>query len=482
MGIMSPSEMDPGEESDGSFESDELKKETVKTAHGEKEPSVWSKWVAAPGKSIKTNMRRLFGSKKSDEKKAPNPYAEQAPTSDAYLNQSAHQANHYAQVSPQPGRQGLPKGPRQGLPNGPRLGASRQSSSISEDYNNPPPQYTQSPNLSSGSPQLGSGSPQPSSGSSPGGRYGKEKFGASGGYGASRYDNGPGSASASPVPQRPGGYGGLGDPEERLWGDRYNERVSPPGQQTPSYDPAVNGDAQPNRADGFDGDYGGYGEQRELTEEEIIGQKKGEIVNELRATNDTVDRTLSMAYQALELQTASNQQLIEQDEVISSAHKSINKALLQNRIGLNKTKELKSAQGWVSFRPSGKKLDMAEEEELEQQRQEAAEREAVRKWEYDNRKLGQSKPKPRELGVATRANNKNFEFEDDTGEQEELNEQISDKVAALQGVMSQVNQNAHTTAEILARSNIHIDSLTDKSERARDEVVRNEMKLYRAVR
>lgn len=273
-------------------------------------------------------MKRLFGKKDKSDGGSPappndNPYARQ-PKEDPYAN--APSANSY-----QPNRPaaGLPSGPRAGvgLPSGPRAGGL-PSGPRGNSFNGPPPPY-------SGSPQ-----PGPARGPEPrnGGGYGNDRFGASGGYGGNRYDNGsapydnkqPGQSSYNP-PQRQGGYGGMGAADDDGRGALFNG-YNPPAQRQTSQ----NGNSwesspdDPAQGGASGGSYGGYGETRELTEEEQqemeVQDIKKEIIDTQKATMASGARSLALVGSGAESAMNIAQALARQREHLENAERNIDNA------------------------------------------------------------------------------------------------------------------------------------------------------------
>lgn len=274
-------------------------------------------------------MKRLFGKKDKSDGGSPappndNPYARQ-PKEDPYAN--APSSNSY-----QPNRPagGLPSGPRAGvgLPSGPRAGGLPSGPRGNGSFNSPPPPY-------SGSPQPGSSrGPEPQNG----GGYGNDRFGASGGYGGNRYDNGsapydnkqPGQSSYNP-PQRQGGYGGMGAADDDGRGALFNGYKPPTQRQTSqngnSWESGPDGPAQ-GAASG--GSYGGYGETRELTEEEQqemeVQDIKKEIIDTQKATMASGARSLALVGSGAESAMNIAQALARQREHLENAERNIDNA------------------------------------------------------------------------------------------------------------------------------------------------------------
>jgi len=324
------------------------------------------------------NRSGLFGRKKPAAQEE-NPYAQQ-PAEDPYARMTPYQqarANLAAgPQAPRPGAAGLPSGPRPGgggLPSGP--GPAQRNA-----YGTPPPSYQ-------GSPQVGGG-------------YAPDKFGAAGGYGSNRYDSGassydPTGAPSAPPSQRiptrgPGGYGGLGPADDDAARDQLLGGARQRQDAPPSYVPSDN----KNESSGTGGDAygGGYGEQRELTEEELEKQEYGDIKNKindtLSQTDQSLDRTLAMLDQATDTGTSTLARLAGQRERLHNTQKNLDLAANQHRIATDKTKELETLNRSMFAvhvsNPFTSKQRLAEKDQqvLERHRMERENREAIRKQQF----------------------------------------------------------------------------------------------------
>ncbi|KAB5580487.1 hypothetical protein GE09DRAFT_1051044 [Coniochaeta sp. 2T2.1] len=318
------------------------------------------------------NRAGLFGRKKP----APqddNPYAQQ-PAEDPYARKTPYQqARADLAAGPQahrPGAAGLPSGPRPGaggLPSGPA--AQRNG------YGTPPPSYQ-------GSPQVGSG-------------YAPEKFGAAGGYGSNRYDSGTSAYGAPPPSQSsarfasrgPGGYGGLGRAEEdpnrdELLGGARQRQAGPP-----SYVSTDNNAADPSGAMGGYGD--GYGEQRELTEEDLEKQEYDGIKNQIKdvrkqTVNSSGNAAMAME-NAINVGRGTLTRLGQQGEMLHNTEKNLDLAQNQSRIADEKTGELKTLNRSMfavhvsNPFTSKSRQAMRDQQIIEQHRIEAEQRDATRK-------------------------------------------------------------------------------------------------------
>jgi hypothetical protein len=281
--------------------------------------------VADDGDSSRSG---LFGRKKPTPSQGDNPYAQQ-PAEDPYARMTPYQQ---ARANLAAG----PRGPPAGLPSGP---------SPSNAYGAPPPAYPGSPQVSGG--------------------YTSEKLGASGGYGGNRYDAGgpgymAGRTGPSPAPSQgtgrfpargPGGYGGLGPTEDdnnkdELFAGAKGRFVGQAPAQ-PSYQPGMS--ALPggpgNEAGGY-GSSSAYGEQRELTEEEIEQQEVRGIKKQIQDVRDQSVQSSTNAAMALDNMIGVGRgtltRLGQQGDMLHNTEKNLDLASNQSRVAEEKIGELKT--------------------------------------------------------------------------------------------------------------------------------------------
>ncbi len=203
------------------------------------------------------NRNALFGGRKKQQpSQSDNPYAQKG-GNDPYAQPAASDpyadSAKYANVTPyQAARSQISSGPPGGPP-GPGNSGGRPGG----------PQ-----GASPGGPQ---GGPAGGQGGGYGG-YSSDRYGSGGGYGSNRYDNNAGSDrySGASSARGPGGYGGFGRPGDKEPDDNRDALLSGAQERyTQRQHTAVpsGGNPQPDQPGAADS-YGGYGEQRELTEEE----------------------------------------------------------------------------------------------------------------------------------------------------------------------------------------------------------------------
>ncbi|KAK3341783.1 hypothetical protein B0T25DRAFT_353501 [Lasiosphaeria hispida] len=439
-------------------------------------------------------MKKLFG-KKDKDRSSPaqddNPYARQ-PAQDPYANApSPYQQQQQQQQQQAPRPMGLPSGPRAGAPVGlPRGPAPRAGSG------GPPPPYS--------SPAPGPSYPVQQQGAGGGGGYGNDRFGAPAGYGGNRYgDNkqAPNPAVGGPPP-RAGGYGGLGSlDDDNSRGGLFNDYKPPNARQNSgprggaqnSWESGPNGPAQSGASGGGSGAYGGYGEERELTQEEQeemqVQDIKREIIQTQQSTIQSGSRALDLLNNGSMSAASIAQALARQREHLDNAESNIDNASVHNRIAKEQTKRLDKLNGSM-FIPTGlnkKKLEVLDEQTRQSEQREKQEREQARSGAYQGRMRMQGVmsdlSKPQQLGTkSNRSRREEFKFEDDDGEQEQNNQEIDDITDRLAAGVSILHGAAKVIGDELEDQINQVDRITEKSERAHDQVRRNHVNLQRAAR
>lgn len=242
----------------------------------------------------------------------------QEPAHSQYAQYNASQFNDNQSISGVSQSSGLPSGPRPGggYPN--RVGTF---STVSADKS-PPPEYSPhsssqySPYPGKDSPSTAATTPQTSANPSPavgGGRFPKEKFGAAGGVGRTRFEpaqttieNGPRLASQQ---QSQGGYGSLEGSAGLGLVEGYGGSIKQPHYAGPEQ-----GQLRNPQAD--------YGESSQaMTEEEEIQWKKQQIAEENFGAVQAGSRAL-LGVQRLNQRTAeATNQVFDQGDMMHRAHK-----------------------------------------------------------------------------------------------------------------------------------------------------------------
>lgn len=442
----------------------------------------------------------LFSRKK--DRQDVNPYAQQGQKGDPYGAPMTSLQKTQAEMGlgVRGGRPGLPSGP------GPR-GAGPAPRAAP---NAPPPAYGSQP--PAGAP--------PSSG--PNGGFSAGGYGAAAGYGSNRYDNGNGNGnngmglgrppsyrstadsdagggdggggygSSTRLSGRRGGYGGMGggrednnnDPNRQaLFGsapEKYAQQKSaPPEAQTAA---AAAGGAGgyggggPSPMGGADG----YGEARELTEEEKEDADVKRMNEETRylrnETDQSLDRSLMIANQSIETARATMARMHHQRDRLFNAEANLDQAANHNKIAEHRTAELKhynrSMFAVKVNNPFTSKQRAAEQAQaaLDEHRAERQQREDTRRVAYlSNRdaeenftQLDKKIDSSRRLGQNKSGMSGKFNLEDDDEEDIEKERQIDSKIDQLSGAVGTLNFTARAMGDFVADDIRHLDRITDK--------------------
>ncbi|KAK4105328.1 hypothetical protein N658DRAFT_555843, partial [Parathielavia hyrcaniae] len=447
-------------------------------------------------RSIMGKFGELF--KRSDKSKAENPYAQQP------VSQSSPppQYGQYNQSQYNDNRQ-IPQGPPSGLPTGPRPGglagrvapgpsrtdtweSNRTSHTAPPGYSeqpgtsSPPPAYLGSPAALSGGtgPALSSNmaSPAlPSNRTSPsvGNGFSREKYGAQDGFGGNRF----GSSSTSPYDrsdglpsQRQGGYGGLDTESGGLFAN-----YKPPRQQV--------ADSSLGQADPFSGGPGQYRDPQQMTEEDELDWTKAEIVGTKVATNDVARRNISRLAAANEQFDAMNGQLVREWEMLKNAEKNINNSDGQAKVGGVNIDDLNAANTSMFNLAANSKARVMQRHEKKmtiQRQQQLAEQgismeadQIGREWEAERQKTQGTKPKVLG-GSAQKTDASRFQFEDDTGEQQALDDEYDGLVGQIEKESGKLLERAQFQEFMLTRQNKLIDDMAVRAETVSDHVVKNQ--------
>lgn len=413
------------------------------------------------GDSIRSG---LFGRKKTTPSQDENPYAQQ-PAEDPYARMTPYQ---HARTDLAAG----PRGPPAGLPTGP---------SPSNSYGTPPPSYSAPAQEKSG--------------------YQPQRYGASGGYGGNRYDVGPSTSGlnrtgASPAPsygtprvsaRGPGGYGGLGPAEENHIKDELlagaTGKYVGQGPPAPSYKPENSGSGLSNTAENNAGGYGfsgGYGEQRELTAEELEEQEYQDIRSQgLQMKRDDVSslqRTLQIAANTLELADGTTARLNEQEDMLRNTEKNLDTARIHTKIADEKTRELKTLnRSMFAFHAKNPFTSSKREEEAiqaylqsYQEDTEIGGKTRAERYKSEQERMRQGKvlnAPTRPFGVTQQPSQRErkFMFDDEDEEEGQLEDELGELINMAGGAVTQLHQKAVGMGQSLERQNPLIDRLADKS-------------------
>jgi hypothetical protein len=390
---------------------------------------------------------------------------------------------------------GLPSGPRAGLPSGPRGGA-------------PPPRP--------GPSQPPSQQPPPSYGSSVSGGYAPNKLGSGGGYGANRYQNEQSfqqnqNAPVTSQPFRPGGYGGLGRTDSSstdvqrgdLFGgakDRYDPQRAKAYDRTPAttapsgnlfegardrYDPqrakAYDPTAKPVTGYGQSGASAigsGYGEERELTqeekEEEEVQKTKAEIRYYRDETLDSTNRSLAHVQDALNFGQDTLGRLGHQGDRLHNADKNMDMAQNYNTSGYEKARELQSVNRsmfavHVANPFTAKKRAQARDDEvMTRHRAEKDQRETTRAAHWQEARMMENSQRIGNLDIqdepfAKQKTSSKYRFEESDDEEAQTKEaDIEGNLDRLLVGVQGLNHLATNTGEVIKEQNRIIDRIATK--------------------
>lgn len=340
--------------------------------------------------------------------------------------------------------------------------------------------------------------------------YGADRYGSGGGYGGNRYETNTnqygGSAAPSVGARGPGGYGGFGGRDEpdanrdALLGgaaDRYAQRHQNPGPPGGAYGQQQPGQGDPSSASGA-GDYGGYGEQRQLTEEEQDEADTQAILSEKRQVQqesvNSVSRSVQMARQANEVGRATLARLGAQGERLQNTEKNLDLASNQNKIAQDRAAELKTLNRsmfavHVSNPFTSKQRQAAADEEvMNRHRDERDARETTRKEGYvANQRLEKTFREmdnhgmQRQMQAQQNSRKKNygkFNLDDEEGA-DELEDQIDDGLDELEGQVSMMNMVGRAIGKEVDAQNKQIDRIMNKSDAVDDATRMNRERLAR---
>ncbi|TQS39432.1 hypothetical protein Golomagni_00043 [Golovinomyces magnicellulatus] len=346
--------------------------------------------------------------------------------------------------------------------------------------------------IGSGNPR---GGPVPTNASA---GYGANGYGSGGGYGASRYD-----APSSDSRYGTDGYGGMGrrnsnetvgteEKRDALFGgarERLAQRGPPIGSDRPGGGYAAD-------FSGNGSSYGGYGEERQLTqeeeEEEDVAATKQEIRQMKQQDVSATQRALAIATQAEETGRATLARLGAQGERLHNTEKNLDLVSNSNRKAEEKAKELKTLNRSMfamhvsnPFTSSSRRAARDEEIQARHQ-QEREQRDATRQAafiskqrmegnmkEFDNSNT-EFRPQPK-VNMAERSK---YQFEADSDD-EEMENQIDKNLDALGNVAGRLNALARATGKEVEEQNKHIERIMVKSDRVDDQINMNRSRLDR---
>ena len=378
-----------------------------------------------------------FSFKKGSDDKGSNPYAQGG--EDPYAKPMTTAQASYKQYQ---------NAPRNGLPGGPHAGAPMNRGGSDASNETAPPPYNG------------------------GGGYGNDKYGASGGYGSSRYDN---SGYEKKSTRGPGGYGGLGGPDQddnrdALFGgarERYDQKQ----QQQPAANPS-------SGTYGGSSSYGGYGAQRELTaeeqEEEEVDDIKRQIKETKLASANTAENSERIAASAVETALGTYARLGAQHERMNNTENLLDKATLSTREADGKTKKLKSMNRSM-FAVHVNNPFTAKKRTAEQERMIMEQHQADKNLRETTRAAGFQANARMEAGFkeieaqrstdkwqrASASEKSKYAFEDDS-EDDDAEKRIDESMARTAGHVSTLNSVAKLMGREIEDHNKLIDRLGEK--------------------
>lgn len=340
--------------------------------------------------------------------------------------------------------------------------------------------------------------------------YGADRYGSGGGYGGNRYESNNtsqhgGSAAPSAGARGPRGYGGFGGADEPDSnrdallggaGDRYTQRQQNTGPPGGAY-----GQAQPDQGAPTTtgaGDYGGYGEQRQLTEEEQDEADTQAILGEKRQVQqesvNSVSRSVQMARQANEVGRATLARLGGQGERLQNTEKNLDLASNQNKIAQDRAAELKTLNRSMfavhvsNPFTSKQRQARADDEVMSRHRDERDTRETTRKEGYvANQRMEKSFREMDNVGMqrqmqaqknSSKKNYGKFNLDDEEGA-DELEDQIDDGLDELEGQVSMMNMVGRAIGKEVDSQNKQIDRIMNKSDAVDDATRMNRERLAR---
>ncbi|PNH47734.1 hypothetical protein VD0004_g592 [Verticillium dahliae] len=454
----------------------------------------------------------LFGRKKSSQPPAgDNPYAQAPPANDPYAqsSKSAAASAPYQQQRPggfqsNPYGGGGGGGSSGGLPGGP--GPRRNpSGSGASTYSQPPPPYG------------GDANERSSSG------YGADRYGASGGYGDNRYDNGGGGsgggygganrygASSAASARGPGGYGGLGrtnsndtdaQRDQLFSGAQQRNQQRQQGGHNGYGQDNAGGSSSSAGAGAGDDPYGGYGAERELTEEEIEAQEVRDVKKQIQDTRqesiNSLQRSIALAHQAADTGINTMNILARDEERLNNTEKRLDEAANYNKIGAERAKKLKNLNRSMfavhvnNPFTNSKRTAEYEQNVIDNHRAERELRNETRKNGWDSSQqmeqtmrglnLG-DKSQQRGSGKSSAAEKSKYVFldEDDDENNQALEDEatIDRQMDELSGAVSVLNRVAKAQTQTVQRQIVTADRINEKTDMVDDGVRLNRARLDR---
>ncbi|KAI0154825.1 hypothetical protein GGR57DRAFT_465124 [Xylariaceae sp. FL1272] len=412
-------------------------------------------------------MKKFGFGKKDKGSPAPqsdNPYAS-APAADPYTDTQKY-ATPYQQA-----RNGLPSGPRAGG------GPMSRNDSIASTATAPPP-YNQAPS-----------------------GYGNDRYGTSSGYGSdNKHAGGNPYGGSSGSSRGPGGYGGLGPSDN----SRQNSQTPPsfPSRYSQNQTPIDTGSgstyAQPSSSAAYGqsstdtNKYGGYGETRELTEEEREAEEYRNIKKEIHSTTQaslqTNQDSLRVMNQAIDTGLSTYARLGAQNERLHHTDQLLDTATESHRHAEAQTKKLKSLNRSMFAvhvkNPFTEKRRTAQQEAriMAQNQEDREVREATRRDKFaQNTRMEQNfagfdqNETPSSFTRANRGDRSKYTLEDDSDEEgaaalDQANDQIERDLEQMSIGVGKLKRIGQAMGEELDHSNKLIDRIGSKTDPLDDQI------------
>ncbi|KAI1176653.1 hypothetical protein F4777DRAFT_545414 [Nemania sp. FL0916] len=409
------------------------------------------------------NRNALFGSKGSSKGfQSDNPYAQAA--SDPYTEDNTKYAGmtRYQQA-------------RQGLSDGPGSRGPSRNDSVASSDTAPPPYSDQA--TSSG--------------------YGNNRYGASGGYAS---NNKYAGSSYSQAP-RQGGYGGLGRTDsdstdvnrDALFSGARDRQTQQAAATTTSGSGAGNdGSSYGSSTPSNNNKYGGYGSQRDMTEEEREAEEYRNLKDQIHSTTQaslaTNKNSLRYMEQALDTGLATYARLGAQNERLHHTEQLLDSATESHRHAEAQTKKLKSLNRSMFAvhikNPVGSKRRSEEEEAriLRQNQEDREIRESTRREKFaqhsrmERNFAGFDNPDtPATSSSSNRGDRKKYMLEDDSDEESKAqldaaNDQIERDLEQMSRGVARLKAVGKAMGDELDHGNKLIDTIGEKTDPLDDRI------------
>ncbi|TKA83828.1 hypothetical protein B0A55_00153 [Friedmanniomyces simplex] len=442
----------------------------------------------------------LFGSKnKASKSPAPpsgNPYAVPSPANDPYARPNA---NPYATQN----GANDPYAPKSQTSFSQPPTSSFGSLTLNSEHGAPPSYDRASP-----APNRYEKTPVPQGGYGGGApRYQNQgSYGQTNGYGSDPY-----GAGSGPSQSRAGGYGGLGRTNSRdtvttdvgrqaLFGDapqraQQTQQPGAPAAQEQGGDASYGNAAGGYGSSQTSGAYG-YGEERELTAEELEDQEveatKGEIRDIKRSDVATTRNAMRIAEQIEQTGRDTLARLGRQGDMLHNAEGHLDRAKFENLKAEEKAKELKTLNRSMFAVHVGnpftkeKRLEKDIQRELEKRQHERETMQTTREAAYGSEQRKQQAAKDlrgnvlQSAGAPKRslADRSKFQFEADSDD-DQMEDEIEDNLDGLHNAAKTINKIGRAMGEELTSQNAHLDRISGKTDKVDDQIAMNRARLDR---